>query len=203
MKIICIGRNYVDHAREMGSKTDSHPVFFLKPDSSLRTDRRPFFIPDFSDEIHYEVELVLRVSRLGKSIPLRYAHRYYDAITAGIDFTARDLQAKCKEKGLPWEISKAFDGAARIGTWVPLTEFENPAELNFWLMNGEKHLQKACTSDMIHDFDQIISYVSQFMTLKLGDLVFTGTPEGVGQVIKGDNLTGGIENHRLLYVPVR
>jgi len=204
MKIICIGRNYHEHAKEMHAKPEKNPIFFLKADSCLQRDNRMFFIPDFSENLHYELEIVLRISRVGKGIAEKFAHRYYDAITVGIDFTARDLQAQCKTKGLPWEISKSFDQSARIGAWLPVSDFENPqTDISFWLKQNDKIVQASTSAAMIFNFDTLIAYLSKFMTLKIGDLVYTGTPAGVGPVASGDKLEAGIADKSLLKFSVR
>lgn len=204
MKIICIGQNYKGHIEEMGSKIPEKPVFFLKPDSALQRDSRVFFIPDFSNEIDYEVEIVLKISKVGKGIQPQFAHRYYTALSVGIDFTARDIQRKCKEEGLPWEISKAFDSSARLGEWVPIEKFENPQEnVSFWLKKNGELVQTGKTADMIFNFDQIVSYVSQFMMLKIGDLIYTGTPAGVGSVKSGDRIEAGIGDKVFLDFDIR
>lgn len=203
MKIICIGKNYSEHVKEMKSDKESNPVFFLKADSCLQKDSRPFFIPDFTNNLQYETEIVLRIGRLGKSIPEKFAHRYYDKITVGIDFTARDLQADCKSKGLPWEISKSFDQAARIGEFIDPEPLKKNENLEFWLKINGKNAQTGYSADMIFDQDRIISYLSRFMTLKTGDLIFTGTPAGVGNVDYGDIITGGIGKKELLKFPVK
>lgn len=198
MKIICIGRNYADHARELKNDVPTEPVFFMKPDSAILANNKPFFIPDFSNEIHYEVELILKLNRLGKSIGHKFAHRYYSEIGIGIDFTARDLQQKCKEKGLPWEIAKAFDNSAAIGGFIPIEEIEDVNNIHFRLDINGKTVQNGCTSDMIFKFDDLISYLSKYLTLKIGDLIFTGTPAGVGPVKIGDHLQAYIEDKLLL-----
>ncbi len=204
MKIICIGRNYLEHAREMQAEPEKDPVFFMKADSCLQRDNRIFFVPDFTKNLHYELELVLRISRVGKGIAERFAHRYYDAVTVGIDFTARDLQAECKVKGLPWEISKSFDQSARIGEWISKEDLNVPLDkLPFWLKKNNEIVQEGNSADMIFYFDQLISYLSQFMTLKMGDLLFTGTPAGVGPVVSGDHLTAGIADKKLLDFAVK
>jgi len=180
MKIICIGRNYVEHAKELNNPVPEKPVFFMKPDTALLPPHNPFFYPDFSNDIHYEVELVIKINRNGKSIAPQFAHKYYDEIAVGIDFTARDLQNECKKKGLPWEIAKAFDFSAPLSTFVPKQQFESMDNIEFGLkINGEWR-QQGNSRDMIFGFDDIIAYVSQFVTLRKGDLIFTGTPEGVG-----------------------
>jgi 2-keto-4-pentenoate hydratase/2-oxohepta-3-ene-1,7-dioic acid hydratase in catechol pathway len=204
MKIICIGRNFQEHAKEMHAVPEKDPIFFLKADSCLQRDNRLFFIPDFSNNLHYECEIVLRISRVGKGIAEKFAHRYYDAVTVGIDFTARDLQAQCKAKGLPWEISKSFDQSARIGKWLPVSDFENPqSDISFWLKQNETLVQSASSAEMIFNFDALIAYLSKFMTLKIGDLIFTGTPAGVGPVSKGDRLEAGIGDRSLLKFSIR
>ncbi|MFR9166282.1 MAG: fumarylacetoacetate hydrolase family protein [Dysgonomonas sp.] len=202
MKIICVGHNYELHNKEMNTplfNKSADPVLFLKPDSALLKDGKPFFIPDFSEEIHYEVELVIRINRLGKNIAERFANRYYSEVTVGIDFTARDLQKKQKDQGLPWEISKAFDGSAVIGDFVNKDSFEEQINsLNFSLLKNGVCVQKANTSEMINSVDKIISYASRFFTLKIGDLIFTGTPAGVGRIEIGNHLEGFLEQKKLL-----
>ncbi len=198
MKIICIGRNYSDHAKELKNEIPVNPVFFLKPDSALLRNNNPFFIPDFSNEIHYEVELILKIKLLGKSIQARFAHRYFDEIGIGIDFTARDLQQKCKEKGLPWEIAKAFDNSAAIGKFVQKSTLPDLNNIHFRLDINGKTVQNGLSADMLFNFDKIIAYVSKFMTFKTGDLIYTGTPAGVGAVKIGDHLQAYIEGQLLL-----
>ena len=198
MKIICIGRNYVEHARELNNPLPSAPVFFMKPDTSIVIRNRPFFYPDFSRDIHYETELVIKVNKNGRHIQEKFARTYYDEIGLGIDFTARDLQQKAKEKGLPWEIAKAFDGSAPISKFIPVADLQNRDNIQFHLELNDKVVQKGFSSDMIFSFDHIISYVSRFITLKMGDLIFTGTPEGVGPVTINDRLTGYIEDKKML-----
>lgn len=198
MKIICIGRNYADHAKEFGNKVPDKPVFFLKPDTSIIIRNRPFFYPDFSDEIHYETEIVLKINRLGKNISKKFAHRYYKEVTVGIDLTARDLQRKCKKNGEPWEIAKGFEGSAPLGKFVNKEKFEDIYNLNFGLyINGESK-QSGNTKDMIFNYEDLISCISRFFTLKMGDLIFTGTPVGVGPVHIEDRLTAYIEDRTLL-----
>lgn len=198
MKIICIGRNYREHAKELNNPVPLEPVFFMKPDSALLRNNFPFFIPEFSQEIHYETELVLRIGKLGKTIRPEFAHTYYDAIGLGIDFTARDIQQKCKEKGLPWEIAKSFDGSAPIGRFIPKKEFPDENNIQFHLkINGETR-QTGNSGDMIFDFKTLISYVSRFLTLKTGDLIFTGTPAGVGPVKTNDHLEAFLEDKKIL-----
>lgn len=204
MKIIAVGMNYALHNEELGQvKTASEPVIFMKPDSAILKDGKPFFIPDFSNEIHYETELVVRINRLGKNIAPRFAHRYYDAVTVGIDFTARDLQRKFREEGHPWELCKGFDSSAAIGAFVPVDRFKDIQQLNFSLQIDGKEVQAGCTADMLFKVDDIIAYVSQFVTLKIGDLLFTGTPAGVGPVHIGQHLQGYLEGEKLLDFHIR
>ncbi|WP_192350620.1 fumarylacetoacetate hydrolase family protein [Algoriphagus sp. Y33] len=198
MKIICIGRNYAAHIEELKNETPGNPVVFLKPDTALLKDGSPFFYPDFSQNIHHEAELVLKISKQGKHIQKQFAHRYFDEIGLGIDFTARDLQDQCKAKGLPWEIAKGFNGAAPIGNFKSLEDFKDLKNIDFHLtINGEVR-QKGNTSLMLFDFGTIIEYVSQFFMLKTGDLIYTGTPAGVGPVQIGDKLEGFIGTEKLL-----
>jgi acylpyruvate hydrolase len=194
MKIICIGLNYRQHALEMGWSLPSEPVVFLKPDSALLKNNKPFFLPGFSENIHYEVEVVIKISKLGKSISARFAPRYYDEVTLGIDITARDIQSRQSALGYPWELSKCFDGAAPIGTFVPISSVKDMADLDFRLEINGKVVQKSSTSDMIFNINEIIEYVSVYFTLKTGDLIFTGTPSGVGQLHRNDNLKAFIED---------
>jgi 2-keto-4-pentenoate hydratase/2-oxohepta-3-ene-1,7-dioic acid hydratase in catechol pathway len=198
MKIICIGLNYRKHAVEMGWPIPEEPVIFLKPDSALLKNNKPFFLPDFSGNIHYEVEVVLKISKLGKGISAKYAPRYYDEVTVGIDITARDLQSRLASAGMPWEISKCFDGAAPLGSFIPVSDVKDTANLGFRLEINEKIVQQSNTSDMIFGFNEIIEYVSKFFTLKTGDLIFTGTPSGVGPLKKNDNLVAYLGDKPLL-----
>jgi len=199
MKIICVGWNYRQHNAELGNTEEpKSPVFFLKPDSALLKNNKPFFIPDFSSQIEYEAELVFRINRLGKNIAEKFANRYYSEIALGIDFTARDLQQQARQNGNPWEISKTFDGAAAISNFVSLQEFENKQNINFSLFTNGKKVQFGNSNEMIFSIDTIISYVSTFFTLKTGDLIFTGTPAGVGKVEIGDKITGFIEDKEML-----
>ncbi|OUJ72865.1 fumarylacetoacetate hydrolase family protein [Hymenobacter crusticola] len=204
MKILCIGRNYADHIAELQNETPDAPVIFAKPDTALLQRNQPFFYPDFSQDIHHEIELVLRISKNGKNIDEKFAHTYFDAIGLGIDFTARDLQGKLKSKGLPWELAKGFDGSAPLSTtFKPVADFADLANINFRLeVNGQVR-QQGNSSLMLHPFAAIISYISRFITLKMGDLIFTGTPSGVGPVQIGDQLTGYIEDEKLLDVAVK
>ena len=203
MKIICIGRNYVDHVKEMNASLPSVPVFFLKPDTSLVTRNRPFYYPDFSKEIHYESELVIKICKVGKNIQTRFAHTYYDEIGIGLDFTARDLQDECKKKGLPWLISKGFDHAAPIGKFKPKSSFPDLKNIHFHLELNGNTVQKGTSADMIFPFEELISYVSRFITLKMGDMIFTGTPVGVGPVRIGDKLEAYIEGEKLLKCDIK
>lgn len=203
MKIICIGRNYVDHAKELGNSVPTTPLFFCKPDSAILPKRNPLYIPDFTNDLHYEIELVVKICKLGKNIEEKFAHTYYNEIGLGIDFTARDLQAKCKEKGHPWEIAKAFDNSAVLGN-----KFFNKSDFdlnntNFRLEKNGEVVQAGNTKDMIFNIDQIISYLSKYFTLKLGDLIYTGTPAGVGPVKIGDELKGFLEEEQLLRVKIK
>ena len=204
MKIIAVGMNYALHNQELGhTSVNKEPVIFMKPDSAILKDGKPFFIPDFSNEVHYETELVVRINRLGKNISPRFASRYYDALTVGIDFTARDLQRKLRSQGLPWEISKAFDNSAVTGTFMPLEQLGKVDNLSFHLdINGQK-VQEGNTGDMLFSVDKIVAYVSRFFTLKIGDLIYTGTPVGVGPVHIDDHLQGYIGQHKLLDFFVR
>ncbi len=198
MKIICVGKNYLKHIQELDRQRPSEPVFFLKPDSSIIIRNRPFFLPDFSEEIHHEVELLFRICKVGKCIQPKFAHTYYDAIGLGIDFTARDLQRKCVAEGNPWEIAKAFDGSAIISKFVEKEHFGDLHNLDFHLMLNERRVQQGNSRDMLFSIDEIICHVSRFMTLKIGDIIFTGTPEGVGKVAINDRLQGFIGEEKFL-----
>jgi len=203
MKIIAIGRNYAEHIEELKNERPSQPVVFLKPDTAMLKDNAPFYYPDFSKDVHYEVEIILKISKEGKYIEEKFAHKYYDEIGVGIDFTARDLQQQCKEKGLPWEIAKAFNGSAPVSGFVPKSNFEDIKALDFSLkVNGETR-QQGNTSLMIFSFDYMISYVSQFFTFKKGDIIFTGTPKGVGPVQIGDRLEAFVMNEKMMDFQVR
>lgn len=203
MKIICVGRNYAAHAAELKNEVPSEPVIFLKPDTALLPKRQPFFYPDFSKDIHFETEVVVRINRLGKNIAPKFAHKYYSELSLGIDFTARDLQQKLKEKGLPWEKAKAFDGSAPTGKFVDKAKLTELNQLNFELkVNGESR-QSGNTSQMLFPIDELIAYVSQFFTLKIGDLIFTGTPQGVGPIAIGDHLEAYLENEKVLDLKIR
>ena len=205
MKIIAVGMNYADHVKELDGSfvRPEEPVIFLKPDSALLKDGKPFFIPDFSQEVHYEAELVVRICRLGKNIAERFAHRYYDAVTVGIYFTARDLQRKFRSVGDPWELSKGFDSSAAIGDFVSVDKFQNLQNLNFHLDIDGRTVQSGNTADMIFKIDEVIAYVSRFFTLKIGDLLYTGTPVGVGPVHVDEHLQGYLEDEKLLDFYIR
>jgi len=198
MKIICIGRNYAGHARELNHPLPEVPVFFMKPESAVILNNNPFFLPGFSNEVHYEAEIVLKIMRLGKNIEKQFAHRYYHEIGVGIDFTARDLQRECIKEGKPWEIAKAFDGSAVLGRFIKKEKLPDPGAIDFQLdLNGQT-VQKGNTRDLIFSFETIIAYVSKFITLKTGDLIFTGTPEGVGPVKINDHLVASVEGQVML-----
>ena len=198
MKIIAIGRNYIDHAKELNNPVPKKPIFFLKPETAILRNNKAFFIPDFSKEIHYELEVVLRINKIGKYINKKFANKYFNEIGLGIDFTARDLQKECKKNGHPWEIAKAFDNSAPIGTFVNKENFPDLKNISFKLFKNEKIVQHGNTGEMIFDFSEIISYISKFVSLKIGDLIFTGTPAGVGKVEIGDKLTAYLEDEKLL-----
>ena len=203
MKIICIGKNYLEHVKELNSTVPKEPVFFMKPETALIKNNLPFYLPDFSKDLHHEVEIVLKINKPGKNITEAFAHKYYDEISVGIDFTARDIQNDLKNKGLPWEKAKAFDGSAPVGKFINKKEFSDIQNLNFHLNINDKVIQKGNTKDMIFSFGKIISYISAFITLKKGDLIFTGTPHGVGPVKLGDKLEAFIENKKLLEFGVK
>ena len=205
MKIFAVGWNYLNHNKEMNrALLPKEPVLFMKPDTALLKDGKPFFLPPFSERIEYETELVVRISRLGKNIAPRFAHRYYDAVTVGIDFTARDLQARLRAEGSPWEISKGFDGSAVVGDFIPVDEVAgNLQDLHFSLRIDGKEVQRGHTADMIFPVDEMIAYISRFYTLRMGDLLFTGTPEGVGPVALGNRLQGYLGERQLLDFHVR
>jgi acylpyruvate hydrolase len=202
MKIICVGRNYSEHAKELNNAVPSKPMLFLKPQTALLQDSNPFYHPAFSSNIHYELELVLRISKTGKHIAPNFAHKYYDQITVGLDFTARDLQDELKAKGHPWEIAKAFDHSAALGEWQSI-EGINLQDTHFQLIKNDKIVQDGRSSDMIFHFDTLISYASTFFTLKQGDLIFTGTPAGVGAIAIGDKLVGILENKEVLFCEIK
>ena len=201
MKIICIGRNYANHAKELGNQVPTEPVIFIKPETALNTTSE-FVFPDFSKEIHFELELVLKINQTGKNISEKEANKFYNEIALGIDFTARDLQSKLKEKGLPWEIAKGFDGAAAVSDFVELISLPNKEKIQFKLFKNNTLQQLGNSENMIFSFDEIVAYTSQFFTLEKGDLIFTGTPEGVGEVKINDNLQGFLEDQKLLDIQI-
>ncbi|WP_420572423.1 fumarylacetoacetate hydrolase family protein [Kordia sp.] len=203
MKIICIGRNYTEHIAELENEKPADPVIFMKADSSVLLKKQPFFIPDFSEEIHHEVEVLVKINKLGKYIDQKFAHKYYDEISVGIDFTARDLQSKLKAKGLPWEKAKAFDGSAVVGKWISKDQFEDLNDLNFKLEKNNEIVQQGNTKQMLWKIDELIAYVSQYFTLKIGDIIFTGTPAGVGKIYADDRLTGYLEEQQLFSILVK
>lgn len=203
MKIICIGRNYAKHIEELENEKPENPVIFLKPDSAILAKNQPFFIPPFSDDVHYEVEILVKINKVGKYIQEKFAHKYYDEIGLGIDFTARDLQNQLKDKGLPWEKSKAFDGSALIGQFLPKESLGDLKNLDFKLSKNETLVQEGNTNAMLWKVDELIAYVSQFFTLKKGDVIFTGTPAGVGRVLENDILTGTIQNKEMFSIKVK
>ncbi|PKR80382.1 2-hydroxyhepta-2,4-diene-1,7-dioate isomerase [Brumimicrobium salinarum] len=203
MKIICIGRNYVNHAKEMNAPLPDVPLFFLKPDTAILPKNNPFFYPNFTKDLHFECELVIKINRLGKNIAEKYASQYYDEVGLGIDFTARDIQKICKEKGHPWEIAKAFEHSAPLSKTFLSLKDKNIQNIDFRLEKNGEIVQQANSSDMIFTVDKIIAYVSQFMTLKIGDLIFTGTPEGVGPVKIGDQLNGFLADEHILSLRIK
>ena len=204
MKIICIGRNYADHAKELGNNVPTEPVFFCKPDSAILPKGNPFYIPEWTSDMHYELELVYRIERLGKNISEEFAHRYYSEVSIGIDFTARDVQEEQKKKGLPWEKAKAFDGSAVIANeFVAIESLKDQSNIGFELFKNGELVQSGHSSDMIFPIDKVIAYVSQFMTLKIGDLIYTGTPSGVGPVVPGDVLEGFLEGKKMFKVQIK
>ena len=203
MKLICIGKNYLKHIHELNSKKEDDPVIFLKPDTSIIQKKQPFFIPQFSSDIHYEVEIILKFNRVGKHIEPKFSKKYFDKISLGIDFTARDLQRKFKENGLPWDIAKGFDNSAMIGDWLSVDLFDDIDNINFRLEKNGEIVQKSNSSNMIWKIDQLISKASTFFTIKIGDIMFTGTPEGVGKVVENDLLEGYIDDKKVFSVRVK
>ncbi len=203
MKIICIGRNYANHIAELQNEKPTEPVVFLKPDSAILLKQHPFVIPEFSDDVHHEIEIIVKINKVGKYIEPKFAHKYYDEISVGIDFTARDLQGELKAKGLPWEKAKAFDGSAVIGEFLPKNQFSSLENITFELTNNNKTVQMGNSSFMLWKIDELISYVSQFFTLKIGDIIFTGTPEGVAAVKPDDVLEGFLEGQQLFRIQVK
>lgn len=203
MKLICVGRNYTEHIKELENEKPTDPVIFLKPDTAILVKKQPFFIPDFSNDVHHEVEILVKINKVGKYIDKKFAHKYYDEIGLGIDFTARDLQSKLKEKGLPWEKAKAFDGSAVIGKWIPVNDIADVNAIEFSLKKNDNIVQLGNTSHMLWKIDELIEYVSKYFTLKIGDIIFTGTPAGVGKVIANDKLKGFIENKEMFSITVK
>ncbi|MGL2993660.1 fumarylacetoacetate hydrolase family protein [Flavobacterium sp. TSSA_36] len=203
MKIICIGRNYANHIEELKNERPEEPVVFMKPDSAVLLKQHPFVIPEFSEDIHHEIELIVKINKVGKYIDAKFAHKYYDEISVGIDFTARDLQDRLKQKGLPWEKAKAFDGSAVVGEFLSKNQFSSVENITFELTNNGKTVQKGCTSHMLWGVDELIAYVSQFFTLKIGDIIFTGTPAGVAAVRSNDVLEGFLEGQQLFRIQVK
>ena len=203
MKIICIGRNYTDHIAELENEKPENPVVFLKPDTAILLKGQPFFIREFSQDVHHEVEVLVRINRIGKHIQPKFASKYYDEISLGIDFTARDLQAQLKAKGLPWEKAKGFDGAAVVGKWIAKGELPSVDKLNFTLNKNNETVQESSTALMLWKIDELIAYISQFFTLKIGDIIFTGTPAGVGPVAINDVLVGKLEGRELFNIKVK
>lgn len=203
MKIFCVGRNYAAHAQELGNDVPDEPVIFMKPKSALLQPHTPFYYPEFTNELHYECELVIRISKNGKYVQEKFAGKYYDAITTGIDFTARDIQNELKAKGLPWEKAKAWDNSAVIGKWVPFTEIKNRKSIQFGLYKNKELVQQGNTAEMIHSFDSIVSYISNFFSVNIGDMIFTGTPAGVGEAVVGDELEGVLDDISMFSLEVK
>jgi len=203
MKIFCVGRNYSDHAKELGNEVPDEPVIFMKPKSALLQPHIPFYYPEFTNELHYECELVLRVSKNGKYIQEKFASKYYDAVSVGIDFTARDLQDELKSKGLPWEKAKAWDNSAVVGKWIPFANIKNRKEIGFSLKKNKEVVQDGNSQDMIFDFDYIVSHISNFFSVNIGDLIFTGTPKGVGEIVVGDEIEAFLDQESLLSLEVK
>lgn len=203
MKIFCVGRNYVDHAKELKNEVPDEPVIFMKPKSALLQPHTPFYYPEFTNELHYECELVLRIAKNGKYIQEKFAGKYYDAVSVGIDFTARDIQTELKQKGLPWEKAKAWDNSAVVGKWVPVADIKDRHDINFSMLKNKELVQKGNSLDMLFPFDYIVSYISNFFSINIGDLIFTGTPAGVGEAVVGDELEGFIEEQSLFALEVK
>ena len=203
MKIICVGRNYVEHIKELNNEAPKDPVLFLKPDTAILLKKQPFFIPEFSNEVHHEVEILVKINRIGKHIDRKFARKYYDEIGLGIDFTARDLQTKLKEKGLPWEKAKAFDGAAVVGSFLSKSDFKDINDINFRLEKNDEVQQRGNTSSMLWKIDTLIEYISKYFTLKIGDIIFTGTPSGVAKVDSNDILKGFIEEKEVFSIKIK
>jgi 2-keto-4-pentenoate hydratase/2-oxohepta-3-ene-1,7-dioic acid hydratase in catechol pathway len=203
MKIFCVGRNYSDHAKELNNDIPDEPVIFMKPKSALLQPHTPFYYPEFTNELHYECELVLRIAKNGKYIQEKFANKYYDAVTAGIDFTARDIQNELKSKGLPWEKAKAWDNSAVIGKWMPLADLKDRNKINFSLQKNKEVVQTGNSEEMIFDFDYIVSYISNFFSINIGDLIFTGTPAGVGEIVVGDEIEAFMEEQSMFTLEVK
>jgi 2-keto-4-pentenoate hydratase/2-oxohepta-3-ene-1,7-dioic acid hydratase in catechol pathway len=203
MKIFCVGRNYTDHAKELNNEIPDEPVIFMKPKSALLQPHTPFYYPEFTNELHFECELVLRIAKNGKYIQEKFASKYYDAVTAGIDFTARDIQDELKRKGLPWEKAKAWDNSAVIGKWLPLADIKDRHKIDFSLHKNKELVQKGNSEEMLFDFDYIVSYISNFFSINIGDLIFTGTPAGVGEVVVGDEIEGFIQEQSMFVLEVK
>ncbi|MFK7980411.1 MAG: fumarylacetoacetate hydrolase family protein [Saprospiraceae bacterium] len=203
MKIICIGRNYVDHAKELNNPVPTKPLVFMKPSSALLVNNKPLYYPEFTKNLHYEAEVVLRITRNGRHVQPEFAHKYYEEIAIGIDFTARDVQAQLKAKGHPWEIAKGFDGSAAISEFIPLSSLKNSEHIEFSLFQNEKRVQLGNTKDLIFSFNYLITYVSQYFKLQVGDYIYTGTPKGVGPVQVGDKLEAYIEDRKLLWCDIK
>ena len=203
MKIFCVGRNYSDHAKELNSEIPDEPVIFMKPKSALLQPHTPFYYPEFTNELHYECELVLRIAKNGKYIQEKFANKYYDAVTAGIDFTARDIQNELKQKGLPWEKAKAWDNSAVIGKWIPFANIKDRHKINFALYKNKELVQTGNSEEMLFDFDYIVSYISNFFSINIGDLIFTGTPAGVGEIVVGDEIEAFMDEQSMLTLDVK
>ncbi|MDB5196309.1 MAG: 2-hydroxyhepta-2,4-diene,7-dioate isomerase [Flaviaesturariibacter sp.] len=203
MKMFCVGRNYAEHAKELGNAVPDEPVIFMKPKSALLQPHVPFYYPEFTNNLHYECELVLRIAKNGKYIPENFAHKYYDAITVGIDFTARDIQTKLKEKGLPWERAKAWDNSAVVGKFLPISGISNRKSIDFSFKKNGELAQQGNSSEMIHSFDKIICFISNYFSVNIGDLIFTGTPAGVGETVTGDVLEGFLGEENLFKLEVK
>lgn len=203
MKIFCVGRNYADHAKELKNEVPDEPVIFMKPKSALLQPHTPFYYPEFTNELHYECELVLRIAKNGKYIQEKFANKYYDALTVGIDFTARDIQNELKQKGLPWEKAKAWDNSAVVGKWIPFPNLKNKNTVNFALYKNKELVQQGNSEDMLFSFDYIVSYISNFFSINIGDLIFTGTPAGVGEAVVGDELEGYMDDQNLFTLEVK
>ena len=203
MKIICVGQNYLNHIKELNSKRNKSPILFLKPDSSIIQKNQPFFIPEFSNEIHYEAEIILKIDKLGKHIDRKFSNKYYNQISLGIDFTARDLQEKLKKSGQPWEKAKSFDNSALVGDWIDVNNFQDINDINFCLKLNNEIVQSSNSSNMIWKIDDLVTEVSNYFTLKIGDILFTGTPEGVGKVSIGDVLDGFLEEKKVFSIKIK